>query len=41
MLCTGWDCHGLPIELKVEEKVGKVGEKVDAATFRKHAVNMR
>jgi isoleucyl-tRNA synthetase len=18
---TGWDCHGLPIELKVEEKV--------------------
>ncbi len=31
----GWDCHGLPIELKVEEKVGKVGEKVDAATFRK------
>lgn len=32
----GWDCHGLPIELKVEEKFGKVGEKVDAATFRKH-----
>ncbi|MCO8044708.1 isoleucine--tRNA ligase [Acinetobacter bohemicus] len=32
----GWDCHGLPIELKVEEKVGKVGVKVDAATFRKH-----
>ena len=31
----GWDCHGLPIELKVEEKVGKVGVKVDAATFRK------
>lgn len=30
----GWDCHGLPIELKVEEKVGKVGVKVDAATFR-------
>lgn len=25
----------MPIELKVEEKVGKVGEKVDAATFRK------
>src|SRR5690554_7728157 len=24
----GWDCHGLTIELKVEEKVGKVGEKV-------------
>lgn len=32
----GWDCHGLPIELKVEEKVGKVGEKVTAAEFRKH-----
>ena len=31
----GWDCHGLPIELKVEEKVGKVGVKVDAPTFRK------
>ncbi|MEC8443165.1 MAG: isoleucine--tRNA ligase, partial [Pseudomonadota bacterium] len=32
----GWDCHGLPIELKVEEKVGKVGEKVTASEFRKH-----
>jgi isoleucyl-tRNA synthetase len=31
----GWDCHGLPIELKVEEKIGKVGQKVDAASFRK------
>ncbi len=31
----GWDCHGLPIELKVEQKVGKAGHKVDAATFRK------
>ena len=31
----GWDCHGLPIELKVEQKVGKVGVKVDAPTFRK------
>lgn len=30
----GWDCHGLPIELKVEEKIGKVGVKVDATTFR-------
>lgn len=30
----GWDCHGLPIELKVEKKVGKVGVKVDAKTFR-------
>ena len=31
----GWDCHGLPIELNVEKKVGKVGRKVDAPTFRK------
>ncbi|CAH0993201.1 Isoleucine--tRNA ligase [Sinobacterium norvegicum] len=30
----GWDCHGLPIELNVEKKVGKAGVKVDAATFR-------
>jgi isoleucyl-tRNA synthetase len=30
----GWDCHGLPIELNVEKKVGKVGQKVDAQTFR-------
>ncbi len=30
----GWDCHGLPIELNVEKKVGKPGHKVDAATFR-------
>jgi isoleucyl-tRNA synthetase len=30
----GWDCHGLPIELQVEKKHGKVGEKMDAATFR-------
>jgi len=31
----GWDCHGLPIELNVEKKVGKAGHKVDAATFRR------
>ncbi|UOG92226.1 MAG: isoleucine--tRNA ligase [Candidatus Thiothrix sulfatifontis] len=31
----GWDCHGLPIELKVEEKLGKAGTKVDAFVFRK------
>ncbi len=30
----GWDCHGLPIEHNVEKKIGKVGEKVDARTFR-------
>lgn len=31
----GWDCHGLPIEQKVEAKVGKVGQKVTATEFRK------
>ncbi len=31
----GWDCHGLPIELNVEKRVGKPGFKVDAAGFRK------
>lgn len=30
----GWDCHGLPIELQVEKKHGKVGRKIDAKTFR-------
>ena len=30
----GWDCHGLPIELKVEGKVGKPGQKVTPAEFR-------
>src|SRR5699024_7805954 len=30
----GWDCHGLPIEVAVEKKYGKVGEKLDAAAFR-------
>lgn len=30
----GWDCHGLPIEQKVEAKVGKVGQKVSATEFR-------
>ncbi len=31
----GWDCHGLPIELAVEKKVGKVGRKIEAPAFRK------
>jgi isoleucyl-tRNA synthetase len=30
----GWDCHGLPIELQVEKKYGKVGRKLDARAFR-------
>ena len=30
----GWDCHGLPIELQVEKKIGKAGEKVEPRMFR-------
>ena len=30
----GWDCHGLPIENKVESEIGKPGEDVDEGTFR-------
>ncbi len=31
----GWDCHGLPIELNVEKKVGKAGHKVSVPDFLK------
>lgn len=31
---TGWDCHGLPIELVVEKKFGKVGDQLTPAQFR-------
>lgn len=34
-LVPGWDCHGLPIEINVEKKLGKPGQKVDSVTFRK------
>ncbi|BCA95905.1 isoleucine--tRNA ligase [Legionella antarctica] len=30
----GWDCHGLPIELNVEKKVGKAGVKISPREFR-------
>ena len=30
----GWDCHGLPIELQVEKKVGKPGGKISPEAFR-------
>ncbi len=30
----GWDCHGLPIEHKVETMIGKAGEKVGFKEFR-------
>jgi isoleucyl-tRNA synthetase len=30
----GWDCHGLPIELNIEKKFGKSGEKLSHVEFR-------
>ncbi|MBU1926453.1 MAG: isoleucine--tRNA ligase [Pseudomonadota bacterium] len=30
----GWDCHGLPIELKVEKEIGKPCGKIGASDFR-------
>lgn len=30
----GWDCHGLPIEHKVEQTVGKAGEAISPRAFR-------
>ncbi|MGD8430207.1 MAG: class I tRNA ligase family protein, partial [Ectothiorhodospiraceae bacterium] len=30
----GWDCHGLPIEHKVEQTIGKAGETVSPNEFR-------
>jgi isoleucyl-tRNA synthetase len=30
----GWDCHGLPIELKVEEKLGKGAKGENTRAFR-------
>ncbi|MCU0734966.1 MAG: isoleucine--tRNA ligase, partial [Methylotetracoccus sp.] len=30
----GWDCHGLPIELMVEKKIGKAGIAVEPSAFR-------
>lgn len=33
-IVPGWDCHGLPIELNVEKKKGKVGKKIGATEFR-------
>jgi isoleucyl-tRNA synthetase len=35
----GWDCHGLPIELQVEKKVGKAGLAVTPTEFRKACRN--
>ena len=30
----GWDCHGLPIEVMVEKKKGKPGQKISVTEFR-------
>ncbi|MDP3560441.1 MAG: isoleucine--tRNA ligase, partial [Legionellaceae bacterium] len=30
----GWDCHGLPIELHVEKKLGKVSKELSPKDFR-------
>ena len=30
----GWDCHGLPIEIAIEKKYGKVGDKLTPEQFR-------
>ena len=29
----GWDCHGLPIEIKVEKELGKQGHQMDPILF--------
>src|SRR5665648_639 len=31
----GWDCHGLPIELKVDQKLGKKKREMSKAEVRK------
>lgn len=31
----GWDCHGLPIEVNIEKKLGRGAAKKDPAAFRK------
>lgn len=32
----GWDCHGLPIELKVVESLGEKAHSIDPVELRKH-----
>lgn len=36
----GWDCHGLPIELKVEQLYGKPGEKLTRRNSVRNAASM-
>ncbi len=35
----GWDCHGLPIEVMVEKKKGKPGQKISEKEFRQACRN--
>lgn len=37
----GWDCHGLPIEHKVETKIGKAGVELTTKPFVVNAANMQ
>ena len=32
----GWDCHGLPIELKAEEELGAAKDTIGRVEFRRH-----
>ena len=36
----GWDCHGLPIELKVEQEYGKPGRNSPPLSSAPSAANM-
>jgi len=36
----GWDCHGLPIELNVEKKIGKAGIRLLSVSFELNLENM-
>ena len=35
----GWDCHGLPIEIKVDEQLGRKKLEMDALTVRRSAAS--
>jgi isoleucyl-tRNA synthetase len=37
----GWDCHGLPIELAVEKKHGRPGQKLDAVGISRRLPRVR
>ena len=37
----GWDCHGLPIELQVEKKHGRPGQKLDARRVPRRLPRLR